>query len=90
MSDQRLAVDASLIEADTNRQNSSSQSEWETGKINPEDAPRAVREYLATLDETAFGAATPVQPKFTSHSDRRLFQRNRPIDESQTSSSDMI
>lgn len=69
VSGQRLAVDASLIEADTNRQNSSSQSEWEPDKINPNDAPRAVREYLATLDEAAFGAATPVQPKFTSHSD---------------------
>ncbi len=69
VSGQRLAVDASLIAADTNRQNSSSQSEWELDKINPEDAPRAVREYLETLDEAAFGAATPVQPKFTSHSD---------------------
>ena len=69
VSGQRLAVDASLIAADTNRQNSSSQTEWKTDKINPEDAPRAVREYLATLDDAAFGAATPVQPKFTSHSD---------------------
>lgn len=69
VSGQRLAVDASLIAADTNRQNSSSQSEWEPDKINPEDAPRAVREYLETLDDAAFGAATPVQPKFTSHSD---------------------
>lgn len=32
-------------------------------------APRAVKEYLDTLDEAAFGAATPVQPKFTSFSD---------------------
>lgn len=69
VSGQRLAVDASLIEADTNRQNSTSKEEWETDKINPEDAPRAVREYLDTLDDVAFGAATPVQPKFTSHSD---------------------
>jgi len=69
VSGQRLAVDASLIAADTNRQNSSSQSEWEDNKIDPDDAPRAVREYLATLDEAAFGAATSVQPKFTSHSD---------------------
>lgn len=69
VSGQRLAVDASLIEADTNRQNSTSKEEWETDKINPEDAPRAVREYLDTLDDAAFGAATPVQPKFTSHSD---------------------
>ncbi|MAU44407.1 MAG: IS5/IS1182 family transposase [Yangia sp.] len=33
------------------------------------DAPRAVREYPETLDEAAFGAASEVQPKFTSHSD---------------------
>lgn len=69
VSGQRLAVDASLIEADTNRQNSTSKEEWEPDKIDPEDAPRAVREYLETLDEAAFGAATSVQPKFTSHSD---------------------
>lgn len=69
VSGQRLAVDASLIEADTNRQNSTSKEEWEPDKIDPNDAPRAVREYLETLDEAAFGAATPVQPKFTSHSD---------------------
>ncbi len=69
VSGQRLAVDASLIEADTNRQNSTSKEEWEPNKINPDDAPRAVREYLEALDEAAFGAATTVQPKFTSHSD---------------------
>ena len=69
VSGQRLAVDASLIEADTNRQNSTSKEEWDPDKIDPEDAPRAVREYLETLNEAAFGAATPVQPKFTSHSD---------------------
>lgn len=69
VSGQRLAVDASLIEADTNRQNSPSKEEWEPDKINPKGAPRAVREYLETLDDAAFGSATPVQPKFTSHSD---------------------
>lgn len=69
VSGQRFAVDASLIEADTNRQNSTAKEEWEAGKIDPADAPRAVREYLETLDDAAFGAATPVQPKFTSHSD---------------------
>nr|WP_205963785.1 hypothetical protein [Pseudoruegeria sp. SK021] len=31
--------------------------------------PRAEREYLDTLNEAAFGAASEVQPKFTSHSD---------------------
>jgi transposase len=69
VSGQRLAVDASLIEADTNRLNSTSKEEWRPDKIDPEGAPRAVREYLETLDDAAFGAATPVQPKFTSHSD---------------------
>lgn len=69
VSGQRFAVDASLIEADTNRQNSSSQSEWEPNKIDAENAPRAVRDYLDTLDGAAFGAATSVKPKFTSHSD---------------------
>jgi hypothetical protein len=28
-----------------------------------------VREYLDTLDEAVFGAASEVKPKFTSHSD---------------------
>lgn len=69
VSGQRFAVDASLIEADTNRQNSTAKEEWEPDKIKPAEAPRAVREYLNTLDDAAFGAATPVQPKFTSHSD---------------------
>ena len=69
VSGQRLAVDASLIEADTNRQNSTAKEEWHPDTIDPKDAPRAVREYLETLDEAAFGAATSVQPKFTSHSD---------------------
>ena len=66
---QRLAVFASLIEADTNRQNSTAKEEWEPDKIDPSDVSRAVREYLETLDDAAFGAATPVQPKFMSHSD---------------------
>jgi len=34
-----------------------------------EDAARAAREYLATLDDAAFGAASPVTPKFISRSD---------------------
>lgn len=69
VSGQRFAADASLIQADANRQNSAPQSEWEPDKIDPSDAPRAVREYLETLDDEAFGAASPVEPKFTSHSD---------------------
>ena len=69
VSGQRMAVDASLIEADANKQNSTPKEEWDAGQIDPADAPRAVREYLDTLDEAAFGAASEVQPKFTSHSD---------------------
>ncbi len=69
VSGQRLAADASLIQADANRQNSIPQADWEPDKIDPADAPRAVREYLETLDDEAFGAASPVGPKFTSHSD---------------------
>jgi transposase len=68
-SGQRMAVDASLIEADANRQYSAPKEEWNAGRIDADAAPRAVREYLDTLDEAAFGAATPVQPKFTSFSD---------------------
>ena len=69
VSGQRLAVDASLIEADANKQYSASKEEWDTDRIDVDAAPRAVREYLDTLDEAAFGAATPVKPKFTSYSD---------------------
>lgn len=69
VSGQRLAVDASLIEADANKQNSRPKEEWDPASIDPADVPRAVREYRDTLDEAAFGAASEVQPKFTSHSD---------------------
>ena len=64
-----MAVDASLIEADANKQYSASKEEWDTGRIDVEAATRAVKEYLDTLDEDAFWAATPVKPKFTSYSD---------------------
>ena len=64
-----MAVDASLIEADANRQYSAPKEEWNAGRIDADTAPRAVREYLDTLDDAAFGAATPVHPKFTSFSD---------------------
>lgn len=69
VSGQRFAADASLIEADANKQNSTPKEIWDTSAINPEDAPRAVREYLGVLEDAAFGAASTVEPKFTSHSD---------------------
>ena len=60
-----FAVDASLIKADANRQNG---IEGETG-LPPQVAGRAVDEYLAVLDDAAFGAATEVTPKFISPAD---------------------
>src|SRR5258708_7557294 len=60
-----FAVDASMIKADANRQRSVPGAEWQA----PEAANHAVREYLAVLDDAAFGAATPVVPKFISHAD---------------------
>ena len=69
VSGQRFAADASLIEANANKQNSTAKEDWDRSAIAPEDAPRAVREYLDVLDDAAFGAATTVEPKFTSHSD---------------------
>ena len=56
----RFAVDASLIAADANKQRSVPSREWTV---------RAAREYLATLDNAAFGTASPVTPKFISRSD---------------------
>ena len=69
VSGERLAADASIIAADANRQNSSRQEDWVPEAIDPATVPRAVREYLDTLDDAAFGAASPVKPRYTSHSD---------------------
>ena len=66
---ERFAADASLIHADANKLNSTAKEDWDLDAINPETAPRAVVEYLSALDDAAFGAATDVTPKFTSHSD---------------------
>jgi transposase len=63
-----FAVDASLIAADANKQRSVPGREWDR-KRDPETASRAVKEYLATLDDAAFGAASDVTPKFVSPSD---------------------
>src|SRR5215510_7931256 len=63
-----FAVDASLIVADANKQRSV--PGWEWNKVrDPQGASRAMREYLATLDDAAFGAASEVVPKFVSPSD---------------------
>ena len=64
-----FAVDASLISADVQKQNSSNPEDWAARETDPNDAPRAVREYLNVLDDEAFGAASEVIPKFTAHAD---------------------
>jgi hypothetical protein len=38
---------------------------------------RAAKEYLATLDDAAFGAASEVTPKFVSPSDPTLAPRSQ-------------
>jgi hypothetical protein len=63
-----FAVDASLIVADANKQRSIPGKAWDKDR-DPATASRAVKEYLATLDDAAFGAASDVTPKFVSPSD---------------------
>ena len=63
-----FAVDASLISADANKQRSvpgSEDTDWQTHAA----TRRSVREYLDTLDEAAWGAASETVPKFISRSD---------------------
>jgi len=63
-----FAVDASLIEADANKQRSVPGQEWSVADIRT-NACQAVKDYLATLDDATFGAASDVIPKFVSPSD---------------------
>lgn len=60
-----FAVDASLIKADANRQ----RSVEGTKGLPAEAASRAIDEYIAVLDDAAFGGATDVTPKFISPAD---------------------
>ena len=60
-----FAVDGSLIKADASRQ----KGVEGTAGLPPESVSRAAQEYLAVLDDAAFGAATPVLPKLVSPSD---------------------
>src|SRR5262249_36622439 len=61
-------VDASLIVADANKQRSTPGSQWNR-ELDAQTVSRAMQEYLATLDDAAFGAASDVRPKFVSPSD---------------------
>jgi hypothetical protein len=60
-----FAVDARLIKADANRQRRLPGSDG----LDPSITNRAVNEYLAVLDDVAFGAATEVTPKFIAPAD---------------------
>jgi hypothetical protein len=64
----QAAADASLIVADANKQRSIPGLEW-SKELGAQAASRAAKEYLATLDDAAFGAASSVTPKFVSPSD---------------------
>jgi transposase len=59
-----FAVDASMVVADAHRQ----RGVTGPGALDP-TSNRAVTEYLAVLDDAAFGGATPVEPKFISPTD---------------------
>lgn len=65
---QRFAVDASLIEADANKQRSIPGADWNRQR-SLDTASRAVKDYVETLDDAAFGAASEVVAKFVSPSD---------------------
>lgn len=68
VSGEGFAVDASLIPADANKTRSIAAKDW-SPEVAREAGNRAAREYLETLDDAAFGAASPVQPKFVAKSD---------------------
>jgi hypothetical protein len=62
-----FAVDASLIAADANKQRSVGTEAIVWREL--ATSRRSVREYLDTLDEAAWGAASEVVPKFISPAD---------------------
>lgn len=68
VSGEGFAVDASLISADANKVRSIAAEDWSPEAARQADN-RAAREYLETLDDAAFGAASPSQPKFVAKSD---------------------
>ncbi len=68
VSGQSLAANARLIEADAIKQNSTPKDNWDRSVVDPAGAPSDVMEYLGVLADAAFGAASDVEPKFTSRS----------------------
>jgi transposase len=65
---QGFAVDASLIAADANKCGSTPGDQWRHD-IDPSTVERAVQDYLANLDDPAWGAASDVVPKFVAPAD---------------------
>ncbi len=63
-----FAVDANLINADANSQRSAKGTEPVDWKAMAETR-RSVQEYIDSLDDAAWGAASEVKPKFVSRSD---------------------
>lgn len=61
----QFGADASLIKADASRYSKVRAEDWSAG----DTVTRATQEYLDTLDDTAFGASTSVQPKTLSPTD---------------------
>jgi transposase len=68
VSGEGFAVDASLIPADANKTRSIPAADW-SPEVARQAGNRAAREYLETLDDAAFGAASESQPKFVAKSD---------------------
>lgn len=68
VSGEGFAVDASLIPADANKTRSIAAKDW-SPEVARKAGNRAAQEYLETLDDAAFGAASPVHPKFIAKSD---------------------
>ncbi len=56
-----FGVDASIVQADAKQLNKVEAAGW-----TPERITRATDEYFETLEDEAFGAATPVKPKVLS------------------------
>jgi hypothetical protein len=66
-----------LIVADASKQRSIPGKDWDKNR-DPEAASRAVKEYLATLDDAAFGAASDVTPKFANRRPSRSLGPSAP------------
>src|SRR4029450_10404904 len=74
---EEFAVDASLIAADANKQRSIPGSEWNKAR-DPHSASRAMREYLATLDEAGRKMSLPPRKPRRTYAASRGWSLDRP------------